>query len=500
MIERVDVADAFRLEHYETIPMLSRAVADLRSEARMLVPRLAGRRIRMVSSTARGGGVAEMLPKLVVLMRDLGLDVAWDVIGSERPEFFALTKRLHNMIHGAGEPHLAEPDRALYETVSRENAAALARDSAPDDLVVIHDPQPAGAGALLRSDRGGRAVWRCHIGLDRTTPSTDAAWAFLRPWLAPYDRAVFSATEYVPPFLAGRSTVVQPAIDPMSHKNRELNPHKLVGILCNSGLKREGQPVLTPPFEHRVRRLLPDGTWAVAAEAEPIGLLYRPVVAQVSRWDRLKGFGPLMEGFTRLKLGLDAGRTVPERHRRRLELVRLVLAGPEPGTIQDDPEARDVLDDLGRRWLALPERVREDVAVVTVPMASRKENALTVNALQRCATVAVQNSIQEGFGLTVTEAMWKHVPVLGTRACGIRHQIRDGVDGVLVDDPADPEEVSERLDALLADPVARKRMGASAQRRAHDEFLVFGQVARWLRILAELVRSPEPETRGAGPP
>ena len=139
------------------------------------------------------------------------------------------------------------------------------------------------------------------------------------------------------------------------------------------------------------------------------------------------------------------------------------------------------------RYRRLPHWLQEDVAIVSLPMGSRDENALMVNALQRCASVVAQNSLREGFGLTVTEAMWKQCGVLGSRACGIRQQIRDGVDGRLISDSKDPRLIADQLDAMLDDLPGRHRLGHSAQRRVHDEFLVFTQVRRWLETLTEHV-------------
>ena len=234
-------------------------------------------------------------------------------------------------------------------------------------------------------------------------------------------------------------------------------------------------------------RLAPDGSFAPATDAEDIGLLFRPIVTQISRWDRLKGFKPLLEGFLRLKerAGSVAAGT---RHRRRLETVRLVMAGAEPAGVVDDPEAQEVLQELTAAYTALAPASQADIALVSLPMAVRKENELIVNALQRCSSVVVQNSLQEGFGLTVTEAMWKRAAVLGSRACGIRQQIRDGVDGRLIQDPEDPEEIAARLDALLEDVAGRIQLGQNAQRRVNDEFLVFTQVRNWLATLTERVR------------
>lgn len=484
MIRVIDIEPSRSLDDYAAIAHLAGPVQALRAEAAMLVPPLRGRIVWMVNSTARGGGVAEMLPQMVTLLNGLGLSTRWAVLGTDRPEFFALTKRLHNLIHGEGDPGLTDEDRDLFESVNRENAESLKQHLGPEDIVVIHDPQPLAMGAMIREAMGLRIVWRCHIGHDEHLPATRAAWHFLKPYAEACDRAVFSAPEYIPDYLAGRSTIIHPALDPFSHKNRELSPHKLVGILCNAGLKGERHPVLTPPFAQQARRLQPDGSFGSALSPEEIGLLYRPIVTQVSRWDRLKGLRPLLDGFARLKKWRnDPSRNWSPRRRRRVEIVRLILAGPDPASVQDDPEGRDVLAELSAVYQALPGEIQREVALLTLPMDSRKENALMVNALQRCSTVIVQNSIREGFGLTATEAMWKRVPVLATRASGLRQQIRSGIDGILTQNAADPEEVARRLDDVLRDLPKRDLLARSAQRRVHDKFLIFTQLCEWLRVL-----------------
>ena len=490
-----------RLDDYAAVGPLAPAVADLRAEAERLTPLLRGRTVWMVNSTAQGGGVAELLPPLVALLRDLGVAVEWSVMETERAEFFALTKRLHNMIHGAGDAGgLARADRALYDAVSEESARSLLGLVGPQDIVVVHDPQPLGAGALLARELGVRAIWRCHIGLDEPSAAASAAWEFLMPYALAYGDAVFSAREYVPELLAGRASVIYPGIDPLSHKNRELSLHKLVGVLCDAALAVPHWPLLAPPFPAVAQRLQSDGSFAPATDPEDMGLLARPIVTQVSRWDRLKGFGPLLEAFRLLKRGRAAGAARDERHRRRLDLVRLVLAGPDPAAIQDDPEALEVLDDLRARYGALAPEVRRDVAVITLPMVSLKENALMVNALQRASTVIAQNSLREGFGLTVAEAMWKAVPVLGSaRACGVRQQVRHGLDGCLVPDPEDGEAIAEAMRCMLADADELERWGRNAQHRVHEEFLVFRQIRSWLRLLASDGAMPPRSGSGGAP-
>jgi trehalose synthase len=305
----------------------------------------------------------------------------------------------------------------------------------------------------------------------------------LRSYASECDHALFSAPEYIRDFLAGRSSIMYPTIDPLTHKNRELAPTKLVGILCNAGLLASPHPVLTPPFPEPALRLRADGTFTPATLPDDIGLPYRPIVTQVSRWDRLKGFEPLLDAFVLFKR-MRSSRAA--RDQRRREIVRLVLAGPAPQSIQDDPEAMDVLAHLSSRYAQLPAALQADIALLALPMTSRKHNALMVNCLQRCSALVVQNSVAEGFGLTAAEAMWKAVPVLASRACGLRQQVRDNLDGRLVDDATDSRALAEMLDVMMASSKQRQAWGRSGQRRVHDEFLVFRQVRNWLRVLSSL--------------
>src|SRR5262245_19028954 len=499
MIHDVEVK-TIPLADYAAVAQLSRSVAELRENASTLIPALAGRTVWMVNSTARGGGVAEMLPREVGMLRELGVDTRWVVIEPAEPEFFSLTKRLHNLIHGSGDARLVAADRALYDRVSDTLAAELLPRLADGDVLVVHDPQPLGVGARVRASRRITAIWRCHIGLDEDLPQTRAAWDFLAPDLARYDHALFTAAEYVPPQVAGPSSIMQPAIDPLSHKNRELGIHKLVGILVDARLVAEHGPAIEPPFEHPALRVQADGTLQHALVPEEIGLLFRPIVLQVSRWDRLKGWRPLLDGFVRLKREFPRRASRHgERERRLLAQARLVLAGPDPASIRDDPEAIEVFTDLCNVYRALEPTLQADVALLALPMASLKENALIVNALQRCATLVVQNSLQEGFGLTVTEAMWKRCAVLASPACGLRQQIRDGVHGHLLTSAEDPKEIADALERLLIHPYTREAYGRAAQLRVQDEFLVFTQVERWLEVLAQATRGGAAGTASGRP-
>jgi trehalose synthase len=485
------VTHAAALDDYSAVAHLAGSVAELKLESERVASHLSGRTVWMVSSTAQGGGVAEMLPPIVSLLRDLGVRAEWIVIGSTEPAFFGLTKRIHNLIHGTGDPELTEADRALYERVNRANADALRELLAPGDLLVVHDPQPLPLAMQLRDVGPFTAVWRCHIGLDVENAATRAAWAFLAPYLDAYDEGVFSAPEYIPERLAGRASVIYPGIDPLSPKNRELSIRQTIEVMCRGGLITCPGPTVGERYLGLAQRLAPHGLWAPALVANDFGLLTRPIVTQVSRWDRLKGFQPLLEAFIDLKRDPPAGASLDPTHRRHLELVRLVLAGPDPSAIQDDPEARDMLDELSALYRALPPAIQQEIAILLLPMHSLEENAMMVNALQRASTIVAQNSLREGFGLTIAEAMWKRVPVLSnSRACGPRQQVRDGLDGRLVADPENRAELRQALSEMLSDPARLERWGRTAQRRAHDHLLVFDQLRAWGRLLETLVTRP----------
>ena len=483
MIRFVELQTKLGLADYEPDSHLAPQVQLLRDAAQSLLAR-DGHKIFVVNSTEHGGGVAEMLPSQLGLMRDLGIDAQWVVIEPKELAFFDLTKRLHNAIHGGRPPEVTAEERALYNRVSQDAANALLPHVAPHDVLIIHDPQPAGMGALLKDKLGMKAIWRCHIGHDEVTPATNDSWDFLRPYVGKYDRTVFSVPEYVPEFLKDRAVVIPPAIDPLSHKNRELSVHHLVNMLASAALLPSTQPTLEAPFPTPVKRLASDGSFVPAITAGDVGLVSRPTITQISRWDRLKGWAPLLDAFVALKQ--ESLSHLNARERRRRELLRLVLAGPDPAAIADDPEGKAVLDELSGKWMELPANLQQDVALLSLPMDSRKRNALAVNAIQRCSSIVVQNSLREGFGLTVTEAMNKACCVVGSRATGIRSQIEDGVHGRLVDDPENVDELASVLGDMIARPMERNLLGRNARRRVGENYLTPSQLRLWLRLLDEL--------------
>ena len=496
MIKLVEPKETTTLDDYSAYSHLAPLVWDLRNAAAETRRHINGRSILMVNSTRVGGGVAEMLPKLVSILQELGIQTRWAVMDSDDPAFFRLTKRLHNMIHGDGGNgnSLTSEDQRLFEHTGESNVDALRSILSPHDLLVIHDPQPLAMGAILKKRLNLPAVWRCHIGLDEHRPSTIAAWEFLKPYILAFDHNIFSADEYVTNYARNRSSIIYPAIDPLSYKNRSLRAERLASILCNASLAKHVEPCVADPFPELAQRLQPDGTFGPADSPDEIGFLRRPTVAQISRWDRLKGWKPLLEGFIKLKKGELDGKInySKERYRRRVEILRLVMVGPDPSSIQDDPEGCDVLNDLCSTYTTLDPAIQKDVILVTLPMNSRINNALMVNAIQTAASIVVQNSIREGFGLTLTEAMWKGTPVVGTSACGLRQQIQDQIHGRVVSCPEDPEDVALILGHMLCADDALNFWSRNAQARVHQEFLVFNQAKKWLEVLKQFKTASSP--------
>lgn len=439
---------------------------------------LGTRAVWNVSSTAYGGGVAEMLRSLLPYARALGIQARWGVIDAP-PEFFRITKRLHNALHGwagDGSP-LGPPQAAVYERVLHENALALDALLRPGDVVICHDPQTAGLVPHLMK-MGALVVWRCHIGHENPCHECDPGWDFLRPYLQDAPFTVFSRLAYVPRWLHGRQAVVlPPTIDPFSAKNNAMDATTVRAILAEVGLVAPGEGGGTAVF------VRDDGTQArVDRKAEVHGLgpppsVDTPLVVQVSRWDMMKDPIGVLHGFARL---------VDPVAPRGAELV---LAGPAAGTVADDPEALQVFGDLERAWRALPDAQQRRVHLALLPMQDREENAAIVNALQRHAAVIVQKSLYEGFGLTVTEAMWKRRPVVASAVGGIVDQIQDGVNGFLVRNPHDLGELAVVLERVLRDEDLARRVGDAAHETVCRQYLSLTALMRWAELLRSLAGS-----------
>jgi trehalose synthase len=488
MINLIGIKEVIALENYEMHANLVGAVAELHKNANLIIPQLRGRKVWMINSASQGGGVAEMLPSLINILRQVGLEINWGVIGTEEQDFFDLTKKIHNLIHGQGKAYFSEDERRLFEQVNKENAEHLLTMLKPEDIVIVHDPQPiAMVTTLLEKMPLLNCIWQCHIGLEQVIPETESVWNFLKPYLEKYKHSIFTVPEYAPNYLHQNFSTIYPSIDPLSYKNRYLSPTELASVLHNADLALQHHQVIDPPFGHKVKRLQPDGKLSKPALPQPIDLLYTPFVLQISRWDRLKGFKSLLEAFVQLKENSDQFEITSSRHRRILELIHLVLAGPDSSFIKDDPEGQEVFWELSEIYCQLPPNLQKYIAILQLPMDSIEENALIVNALQRCATLVVQNSLREGFGLTVTEAMWKLVPVMGTQAWGIRQQICDGVNGRLINNSESPKRIADVMVDMLSNHKQLEMYALSAQKRVLENFLVFNQARDYLNLLKQEV-------------
>jgi trehalose synthase len=355
-----------------------------------------------VSSTYYGGGVAELLTSLSLLMNASGIDAGWRVLQG-RPDFFSVTKRMHNALQG-DDINLSELKRQIYEEVVFENASRMHLDH---DLVIVHDPQPLPLIKHFR--RKAPWVWRCHVDLSRPNPEL---WSYLSSFIELYDAVVVHLPEYAQK-ITPPQRFIMPAIDPFSTANKELTEAEIDERLAHYDI--------------------------------PTDL---PLVVQVSRFDKWKDPGGVIDAF--------------EIARKQVKAT-LVLVG---NVAVDDPEGPEMFNSLSNR---ASERVR---------ILSVQDSAL-VNALQRRAAVVVQKSLREGFGLTVTEAMWKGTPVIGGNVGGIRHQIEDGVNGFLVDSV---EQAAERIVAVLSDQRLHNRLGKAARETVRQRFLMTRLMEDWIDL------------------
>ena len=485
-MQLINIKPGASLKDYEAYSNLRGLIEEFTAEVGPTAKKIGDRTIWMINSTATGGGVAEMLPSQMRILRGLGVKIEWLVIEADDHHFFDLTKRIHNAIHGAGTGEFSEEERIIYEEVNKHNLPKALEYIQDGDLVVIHDPQPMPLAAMLRKEKDIKLVWRCHIGLEEHNDITRGVWDFLMPYLDAYDRYVFSLPGYVIDQIKDRTSIIPPAIDPLSHKNRTLWMAKCIGILQQSGVTNHHKPLLYPYYKHQVRRVMPDGSFNSVNHDSDLDLIYRPAVLQVSRWDRLKGFKELMDAFILMKERNESREDKTAITYKRIKYTRLVFGGPDPAFVSDDPEGMEVLNELIEQYKNVSAELQEDIAILLLPLDNPKENALIVNALQRSSSFVVQNSIQEGFGLTATEAMWKQRPVLVSGASGLRFQVQDGVNGLINEDPTNIQELTNVLENMLNSPKERDKWGFNARNRVIDKFTLFSQINNWLKLLSEL--------------
>lgn len=438
---------------------------------------LSGQVVWNVNATARGGGVAEMLETLLAYVRGVGVDTRWLVLSAEA-EFFAITKRLHNMLHGQpgdGGP-LGHREAAVVAETLSSNLAEMTPRVRPGDLVLLHDPQTAGMVDGLRA-AGAHVVWRCHIGRDVPNELTDQGWAFLRPLIENADAFIFSRESYAPGWVAPEKLhVITPSVDPFSPKNAALSEPGVRAALVRAGLVEGALETGALGFARR------DGSRGTVRSHQGLVLDGPPLpadarlVVQVSRWDRLKDMAGVLTGFA------EHLTTFPED-------VHLLLVGPEVSGVSDDPEGAEVLVECRDLWGGLSAAQQERVHLICLPMDDGDENAHLVNALQRRAAVVVQKSLEEGFGLTVTEAMWKTRPIVASATGGIQDQIIDGQQGLLLADPFDLEGLADALRRLLNDADLSAGLGRAAHERVHDRFLGDRHLEEYVDLFGGLLGS-----------
>ena len=456
-------------------PGRSTALAEAAVRAREL---LAGRTVWNVNSTASGGGVAEMLQALLAYSLGAGVQTRWLVLDGN-PDFFALTKRLHNLLHGSlGDGGPTGPaERDVYESVLNAQLEEVRERVAPGDIVLLHDPQPAGLAPGL-SVHGAHVVWRCHIGRDTSNEATDRAWAFLRPYLELAETTIFTRRAYVPAWIdPKRLWLIPPSLDPFSNKNRPLAQSEVEAALRQAGIVNFPDGGGSLDF---VRR---DGSHGAVRPYPGLAITGGPlpedarVVLQVSRWDRLKDMAGVLSGIAAY---LD--RLPPDVH--------LLLVGPDAGGVSDDPEAAEVLAECRAIWTAFTPADQMRLHLCGLPMDDVDENAHLVNALQRHASVVVQKSLAEGFGLTVTEPMWKGKPVVASRVGGIPDQIVHDESGLLLDDATDLEGFAALVATVLEDDALAARLGAAARERVRDQFLGDRHLRQYGALFEQLLERP----------
>ncbi|MBI2831060.1 MAG: glycosyltransferase [Chloroflexi bacterium] len=395
-----------RISDYE--PLVGKSTVD---ELRLLGSKLPGKVIQNINSTFVGGGVAEILNRMVPLLGQLGVDARWDVIKGDT-DFFQVTKKFHNALHGRQET-ITKADFEIFKETTEKNLKEM---ELKGDIIYVHDPQPAGLIAR-KSKSGKKWIWRCHI--DVSHPNEEV-WRFLEPFVVQYDSAVFSAPAFSRE-LPIRQFLISPSIDPLSDKNKELPQETIDSVMEKYGIPKD-----------------------------------KPIITQVSRFDYLKDPVGVIEAFEMVRKSINC---------------RLVLAG---GTASDDPESEKVLTEVNERAGDNP-----DIHVLLVPPNSDIE----INALQRASTIILQKSLREGFGLTVSEALWKAKPVVASAVGGIPLQVKNKLTGLLSHGIAG---TAFALRQLLTNPDYAKWLGQNGKEHIRYNFLITRHLRDYLLLFISL--------------
>jgi trehalose synthase len=389
----------------EYIPIVGQSIVD---DLQLLADKLQGKSIQHINSTAVGGGVAEILNRMVPLLKELGVDTRWDLIkGGE--QFFEVTKKFHNALHGRQE-NIAQHDFDIFMETSQKNIEEV---NISGDIVFVHDPQPI---ALVKNKAGNKWIWRCHI--DVSSPN-QKVWKFLRNFIDKYDAAVFSAPEFSQQ-LPIRQFLISPSIDPLSDKNKELPQGIIDEVLRKYSITKD-----------------------------------KPILTQISRFDRLKDPLGVIEAYQQVKRYINC---------------QLILAG---GTASDDPEGLKVLEEVKEK--AKKDR---DIHILLLP-----QDDIEVNALQRASTVIIQKSLKEGFGLTVSEALWKAKPVVASNVGGIPLQIKHKYSGLLCHSI---DGAAFAIKQLLNSPEYASKLGENGREHVRNNFLLTRHLRDYMLLFLSL--------------
>ncbi len=387
------------------IPIVGQPIID---DLKLIAEKLRGKVVQNINSTAVGGGVAEILSRMVPFLQELGIDARWDVIkGGEK--FFAVTKKFHNALHGRSE-NISKDDLDIFMQTSQSNMEEL---NICGDIVFVHDPQPI---VLVSRKSTNKWIWRCHV--DVSEPR-ERVWDFLMQFIPRYDAAVFSAPSFSRP-LPIRQFLISPSIDPLSDKNKELPPETVDAVLKKYGVSRD-----------------------------------KPIITQISRFDRLKDPVGVIEVYKRVKKYVDC---------------RLILAG---GTASDDPEGIQVLEEVRERA-----GKDKDIHILLLP-----QNDIEVNALQRGSDVILQKSLREGFGLTVSEALWKAKPTVASNVGGIPLQIKHKYSGLLC---RSIDGAAFAVKQLLNNPEYAKKLGENGKEHIRNNFLLTRHLKDYMLLFLSL--------------
>lgn len=392
-----------KIEDY--IPVVGQFVID---DLRLLAERLKGKVIQHINSTSVGGGVAEILTCMVPLLKELGVDTRWNLIkGSE--QFFEVTKKFHNALHGRSE-EIAQRDFEIFMETSLRNIKEV---NIYGDIIFIHDPQPI---ALIKKKSNNKWIWRCHI--DVSNPNL-RVWKFLLDFIINYDATVFSAPSFSQK-LSIRQFLISPSIDPLSDKNKDLPEEVINNVLRKYNIIKN-----------------------------------KPIITQISRFDRLKDPVGVIEAYLQVKKYIDC---------------QLILAG---GTATDDPDGLKIFEEVKEKA-----KKDKDIHILLLP-----QNDIEVNALQRASTVIVQKSIREGFGLTVAEALWKAKPVVASNVGGIPLQIKHKYSGLLC---YSIQGAGFALKQLLNSPEYARKLGENGREHIRNNFLITRHIKDYLLLFFSL--------------